>query len=78
MNDLFVTRFGHGVSYQKHLNAFHHSDGLPSQFTVHFPVRTRYVVRIVESQGRSFKADAVLALVDPFFSFVPGELQAAS
>ena len=75
MNDLFTTRFGHRVSNQKHLDASDHPDRLPSQFTLHFPVQTRHVVRIVESQRRSFKADAVLALVDPVLSFIPCELQ---
>jgi hypothetical protein len=64
------------VSYQNHLNASHHPDGLLSDLTVHFPVHTRYLMRIVEGQGRGFKADAVLAPVDLVVSRIPSKLQA--
>ncbi len=61
------------MSDQQHVNSVHDSNRLPARLAVHFPVLPCQVVRIIEDQARRLEADAVLSLVDPVFSFVPGK-----
>ena len=55
------------------MNSVNDSNRLPAQLTLYLAVLPRQMVRIVENQAGRFEADAVLALVDPILSFIPGE-----
>ena len=62
------------MSDQQHVNSVHDSNRLPAWLAVHFPVLSRQMMRIVKDQAGRFETDAVLSLVDPVFSFVPGKI----
>jgi len=61
------------MSDQQQVNAVHDSNRLPARLAVHFPVLSCQVVRIIEDQNSGVKTDAMLSLIDPVFSFVPGK-----
>ncbi len=65
------------MSDQQQMNAVHDSNRVPARLALHFPVLPCQVVRIVEDQNSGFETDAVLSLVDPVFSFVPGKFHVA-
>jgi hypothetical protein len=65
------------VCHHKDLDAFRHSDGLPSQFTLDHPILGRDVVWIIENQYCRFEANPVFSLICAVLSLIPSELQSA-
>ena len=55
--------------------SFHHPDGLPSQFTIHFAVLLGEVIGIIKGQDGCFEADAMFPPIDPVLPLIPGETQ---
>ena len=65
------------MDHYKNVNAFHHSDGLPSQLTFDDAILSGDTVWIAENECCRFEANPVFSLVCTVLSLIPSQLQSA-